>query len=266
VVWQNRVVRFEQIFGAVRLPHQTGGVRAYIRLVFIHLPLILLIPSFCIAELYRTSEIFVVLRFVTINNMSHFGALRTPKRYITALNTDGKSMFNTSIADTVVLYGESSPDPSKKAAGSDISPTARSSSCISYTTGPPPVSLADNADVSAYAAYQSANATLPLPFTFSGGTTTHYSELGPGLVTPMHRTVSIDQIVVLEGVLELILDGGDKRVLNRGDMVVQRGTMHAWRNPSETEWVRFFAVVQPIVPIEVDGKELGVEYHGIPDV
>ena len=82
----------------------------------------------------------------------------------------------------------------------------------------------------------------------------------------MHRTVSIDQIVVLEGALELILDGGERRVLNRGDMVVQRGTMHAWRNPSGTEWVRFFAVVQPIVPIQMNGMELGVEYHAIPDL
>ena len=82
----------------------------------------------------------------------------------------------------------------------------------------------------------------------------------------MHRTVSIDQIVVLDGTLELILDSGEKRMLNRGDMVVQRGTMHAWRNPSKTEWVRFFAVVQPIEPIEMDGQKLGIEYRGMPDV
>lgn len=126
--------------------------------------------------------------------------------------------------------------------------------------------LADNVDIGAYSAHQSANATLPLPFTFTGGTTTHYSELGPGLVTPMHRTVSIDQIVVLEGTLELILDSGEKRVLERGDMVVQRGTMHAWRNPSKSEWVRFFAVVQPIEPIEMHGQKLDIEYRGMPDV
>lgn len=197
--------------------------------------------------------------------MSHVGALSTPVRFITGHDTDGKSIFNNSISETLVMYGESSSDPSKKVCGSNISPSVRSSSCISDTTGSPPVSLADNADVSAYQAHQLANATLPLPFTFPGGTTTHYSEIGPGLVTPMHRTVSIDQVVVLEGTLELILDGGEKRVLNRGDMVVQRGTMHAWRNPSDTDWVRFFAVVQPIEPVEVDGEKLGMEYRGLPD-
>ena len=198
--------------------------------------------------------------------MSHVGALNTPKRYITAYSASGQSIFHTGVSEAVVMYGESLKDASKKAAGAEMSPTADSSSCIAYTTSKPPVSLADNVDIEAYSVHQSSNATLPLPFTFPGGTTTHYSELGPGLVTPMHRTVSVDQIVVLEGTLELILDSGEKRVLNRGDMVVQRGTMHAWRNPSKTEWVRFFAVVQPIEPIEMDGQKLGIEYRGMPDV
>lgn len=198
--------------------------------------------------------------------MSHIGALNTPRRYITAHDTAGKSVFDTSVPEAVAMFGESIDDSSKKAAGSDISPTASSSSCISYTTGKPPVSLVDNVDIEAYKVYQSSNAILPLPFTFTNGTTTHYSEIGPGLVTPMHRTVSIDQVVVLEGTLELILDSGEKRVLNRGDMVVQRGTMHAWRNPSETKWVRFFAVVQPIKPIEMNGQELGIEYRDLPDL
>jgi hypothetical protein len=49
-------------------------------------------------------------------------------------------------------------------------------------------------------------------------------------------------------------------------MVVQRGTMRAWRNPSETQWVRFFAVVQPIVPLVVDDKKLQAEYSGVPEI
>jgi quercetin dioxygenase-like cupin family protein len=128
------------------------------------------------------------------------------------------------------------------------------------------VHLANNTDVETYKGFLAENAKLPLPFVFPGGTTTHYSEIGPGLVTPMHQTVSIDQIVVLEGELELILDSGERLVLRKHDMVVQRGTMHAWRNPSETQWVRFFAVVQPIVPLVVDGKELQTEYRGVPKV
>jgi mannose-6-phosphate isomerase-like protein (cupin superfamily) len=48
----------------------------------------------------------------------------------------------------------------------------------------------------------------------------------------MHRTETIDYGVVLEGQLTLILD--DVEVdLNPGDIVVQRGTNHAWSNRSD---------------------------------
>ena len=48
----------------------------------------------------------------------------------------------------------------------------------------------------------------------------------------MHRTESIDYGVVLEGQLVLLLD--DEEVeLNPGDVVVQRGTIHAWTNRSD---------------------------------
>jgi hypothetical protein len=48
----------------------------------------------------------------------------------------------------------------------------------------------------------------------------------------MHRTRSIDYGIVLEGEIYLILD--DSEVLLRtGDVVVQRGTDHAWENRSD---------------------------------
>jgi hypothetical protein len=45
--------------------------------------------------------------------------------------------------------------------------------------------------------------------------------------------------------------------------MVQRGTMHGWRNPSETEWVRFAAVVVGADPVVVGGK---VMEGAMPDV
>jgi quercetin dioxygenase-like cupin family protein len=45
----------------------------------------------------------------------------------------------------------------------------------------------------------------------------------------MHRTPTIDVIVVISGEVELVLDGGDVVRLQPGDSVIQRGTMHAWR-------------------------------------
>ncbi|MGG5870815.1 cupin domain-containing protein [Pseudomonas peli] len=48
----------------------------------------------------------------------------------------------------------------------------------------------------------------------------------------MHRTETLDYGVVTEGEVWLILDGEDVH-LKRGDIVVQRGTNHAWSNRTE---------------------------------
>lgn len=47
----------------------------------------------------------------------------------------------------------------------------------------------------------------------------------------MHRTESIDYGIVLEGEIYLIVDEGEVLV-RQGDIVVQRGTNHAWSNRS----------------------------------
>ena len=45
----------------------------------------------------------------------------------------------------------------------------------------------------------------------------------------IHRTRSLDYVIVLEGQIDLLLDDGEVR-LCAGDVVVQRGTNHAWIN------------------------------------
>src|SRR5690554_700542 len=45
-----------------------------------------------------------------------------------------------------------------------------------------------------------------------------------------HRTDTIDYGVLLAGQLTLTVDEGEPAVLNPGDVVVQMGTRHAWRN------------------------------------
>lgn len=47
----------------------------------------------------------------------------------------------------------------------------------------------------------------------------------------MHRTETIDYGIVLEGELVLIVDKGETTV-RAGDIVIQRGTNHAWANRS----------------------------------
>src|ERR1700761_7708340 len=68
----------------------------------------------------------------------------------------------------------------------------------------------------------------------------------PGGISPMHRTLSVDYGVIVSGEMELILESGEKKRLKAGDTVVQRATMHQWRNPSETEWCRMVVVMMPM--------------------
>jgi len=49
----------------------------------------------------------------------------------------------------------------------------------------------------------------------------------------MHRTASVDLILVLAGRISLELDDGALVHLQAGDTLVQNGTRHAWRNSSD---------------------------------
>lgn len=53
-----------------------------------------------------------------------------------------------------------------------------------------------------------------------------------GKRTVMHRTKTLDYAVVIEGEVVLVLDDSEV-VLKQGDVVVQRGTDHAWENRSD---------------------------------
>jgi mannose-6-phosphate isomerase-like protein (cupin superfamily) len=53
-----------------------------------------------------------------------------------------------------------------------------------------------------------------------------------GKRTVMHRTKTLDYVVVIEGEVILIFDDSEV-ALKVGDVVVQRGTNHAWENRSE---------------------------------
>ncbi len=67
---------------------------------------------------------------------------------------------------------------------------------------------------------------------FKAGGHESSSTFGKGGRHPfMHRTESIDYAVVLEGEITMLLDDQDI-VLKAGDVVIQRGTNHAWSNRS----------------------------------
>jgi mannose-6-phosphate isomerase-like protein (cupin superfamily) len=59
----------------------------------------------------------------------------------------------------------------------------------------------------------------------------------------MHQTETIDFGVVLSGEIWLELDEGEVH-LKPGDCVVQRGTMHAWRNRTDRPCVMSFVLIE----------------------
>jgi hypothetical protein len=72
------------------------------------------------------------------------------------------------------------------------------------------------------------------------GGAAHFEELGTAQAATstsssrhpnMHKTATIDYGILIEGELWLILDKDEVR-LQPGDVVVQRGTNHAWSNCS----------------------------------
>ena len=69
--------------------------------------------------------------------------------------------------------------------------------------------------------------------TRANGTVFRVGEIQPGGRSPMHRTDSVDYGILLEGELDMELDGGETVHLMPGDVVVQRGTNHAWVNTSD---------------------------------
>jgi mannose-6-phosphate isomerase-like protein (cupin superfamily) len=83
------------------------------------------------------------------------------------------------------------------------------------------------------------------------GTKIRINEFAPGhldergLQSPVHRTASVDYGIVLAGEITLVLDDSEV-TLRAGDIVVQRGTDHAWANRGET--------VARVVFVLVDGE------------
>ena len=54
----------------------------------------------------------------------------------------------------------------------------------------------------------------------------------PGNQAHMHRTETIDYVVVMEGEIEMDMDASTVK-LKAGDIMIQRGTNHAWANRSD---------------------------------
>lgn len=174
--------------------------------------------------------------------------LPTIKRLITGHNSEGKAIFVNNVPDR--LPWQDLPNGARLGLG--------------YTTKGHPVDMNGDKDITIYQSYLDEKPGLVIP----GGTVLRYVDVPPNSLSPMHRTVSLDYGAVLEGKMELVLDSGEVKPMNRGDVAIQRGTNHAWRNPSETDWARMMYVLQESKEVQIDGKPLGEDYgvgmEGVP--
>lgn len=59
----------------------------------------------------------------------------------------------------------------------------------------------------------------------------------------MHDTASVDYGVILAGELTLVMEDGSETILRSGDLVVQNGVRHGWRNVGGKPAVGLFILV-----------------------
>jgi quercetin dioxygenase-like cupin family protein len=152
------------------------------------------------------------------------------RRIVTGHNQQGRAVFRS--IDELV--------PEKIPSGDAVFATV-------WSTAEVPVNLNDESDGS----------LRNVGLTLNGGSVIRVVDMLPGGASPMHRTNSIDYGIVLYGEVELELDDGAIEVCGAGDIIVQRGTIHLWRNPSATEPCRIvFVLTEAIGPYLHAGKPL----------
>lgn len=95
-----------------------------------------------------------------------------------------------------------------------------------------------------------------------GGTATCLMSMKPGVESAMHRTMMLDTLLVIEGEMEITLDSGETRTLKAGDSLVQRATMHKWKNVTPNNgWARWVVFIQAAAePLQVGNKILANEW------
>jgi quercetin dioxygenase-like cupin family protein len=91
------------------------------------------------------------------------------------------------------------------------------------------------------------------------GTVVRITEFAPGAPKFMHRTETVDYAILLSGECDLELDDGKTVHLAQGDIVVQRGTMHAWVNKGTQPAVFAFVLIDAD-PVAAGGRKLTTDY------
>lgn len=157
-----------------------------------------------------------------------------PTVLITGHNADGKAVVQSSRVEEAKSYDGK-----------------RVSHSLLYTTSEFPPDLNDDKDIKLHEEYKASG---KLNIVNTGGTVIRIVNFAPRNFSMMHRTQSLDYGMVLEGEVIMELDDGSQTVMRKGDLAVQRATMHTWKNNSETEWARMMFVLQDCKPLIVGGQ------------
>jgi quercetin dioxygenase-like cupin family protein len=151
------------------------------------------------------------------------------RRVVTGHNNEGNAIFKSDESyETVVI-------PSGDAAMATI-----------WTTATVPADCNDETD----GRLRDAGKTL------KGGSVIRIVDMLPNASSPMHRTSSIDYGIVMSGSIELELENEEIKTLNTGDIIVQRGTIHRWKNPSNSEICRIVFILIEAKPFQLYGEPL----------
>lgn len=175
-----------------------------------------------------------------------FEKLTPPKRFITTHRDDGKAVFEERFGEETTMLTM----PDGIAFGLD------------YTSKGVPISMKNDEDLDVYSGYLKD----PPGLTISGGNVLRHVDIPPSMECTMHRTVSLDYGIVLEGQVDLLLDSGERRTMKVGDVAIQRGTMHQWINTDPNKYCRMVFVLVDSKPLVIAGKKLGEELDEMPGV
>ncbi|KAJ5902688.1 Cupin 2 conserved barrel [Penicillium taxi] len=171
-----------------------------------------------------------------MSNTGQISPLRPVTRHITGHDAEGNAIIQSSTPCHWKTYEKS-----------------QVAFDLIYTTSGFPVDLNADADITAHENIVKAD---KLGLVNPRGTVCRIVDFPPANEPLIHRTKSLDYGVVLEGEVEMVVEEGEPVLMKRGDVAVQRATMHGWRNPSQTEWCRMLFVLQDCALLTVNGKEM----------
>jgi hypothetical protein len=161
--------------------------------------------------------------------------LRRPRRIVTGHDAQGRSVFLQDDVAPNLIQPEHSPNvgmfnlwrvmsiPASNTGDDDTAPADATITLAPPPGGltfrimefPPDVERNYTAQNEVFKAYGNAEAL------------THGDQRHPGF----HKTQSIDFAIVLEGEIWALMDVGEE-LMHAGDVLIQRGTNHAWANRS----------------------------------